>query len=62
MKPIYLIWERESYCDYDVVAVSFDKEKLINIVLQKNAECGYERFSLEEKEFDEFKEIGEGKF
>jgi hypothetical protein len=54
---VYLVWERESYCDYDVVFISFDDIKAKEVVEQKNTECGYERFSLDEMEFEKFKVI-----
>jgi hypothetical protein len=32
---VYLVWERESYCDYDVVFISFDDIKAKEVVEQK---------------------------
>lgn len=54
---IYLVWERESYCDYDVILITQDKEKAEKLVEIKNKEYECERFSIEEKELDKITEI-----
>lgn len=54
MKYVYLIWERQSYCDYDVIYATLDKneaEKFINDL------GGSNRFILEEMELDKEKEV-----
>jgi hypothetical protein len=57
MAKVYLVFEQESYCEYGVVYVSLDKNKAEEVVEQKNKECGYVRFRIEEKELDKYQEI-----
>lgn len=54
---IYLVWERESYCDYDVILVTRNKEKAEKLVKVKNKEYECERFYIEEKELDKITEV-----
>lgn len=54
---IYLIWERESYCDYDITYITLNKldAELMFENLKRN--CKYDRYSLEEKELNKFYNI-----
>lgn len=54
---IYLIWERQSYCDYNVVYLTEDKVKAEEKLNKLNSEDEYERYSLEEKELNKFYKI-----
>lgn len=54
---IYLIWERESYCDYDIVYITEDKVKAEEKLNKLNSQYEYERYSLEEKEQNKFYKI-----
>lgn len=54
---VYLIWERQSYCDYDVVYITHDKSKAEKLLTKLHSEYGVRRYSLEEKELEKFYEI-----
>lgn len=53
---IYLIWERHSYCDYNVVYISLNKSVAEEMLNKLNSEYEYERFSLEVMELDKYYE------
>ena len=50
---IYLIWERESYCDYDVIFITQDKEKAEKMIEELNSKYESERYWIDEKELNE---------
>lgn len=49
----YLVWKRQSYCDYNVIFVTFNKHLAEELVKNKNANSGYERFRFEERLLDQ---------
>jgi hypothetical protein len=51
---VYLVWEKESYCEYDVVFASLNKSNAEDIAKQKNNEIGYEKFFIKEIELEKF--------
>lgn len=50
---IYLVYERQSYCDYAVVFVTSDKDKSQEVIDEHKDK----KFWIEEIEFEELKEI-----
>lgn len=55
MKYVYLIWERQSYCDYDVIYATLDKSEAEKFINELGG--GSNRFILEEMELDKEKEV-----
>lgn len=49
MSKIYLVWERDSYCDYDVILITNDKEKAQKLVDDKNTQYECERCWVDER-------------
>ena len=55
MKYVYLIWERQSYCDYDVIYATLDKSEAEKFINELGG--GSNRFILEEMVLDKEKEV-----
>ena len=53
MKYVYLIWERDSYCDYDVIFATLNKNEAEKFMSEIGDSDSY--YSLEEMELDKEK-------
>lgn len=54
---IYLIWERESYCDYDVIFITQDKKKAKQMLDKLKSEDNENIYHLEKRKLDKLLSI-----
>lgn len=51
MGKVYLVWEYESYCDYDVIKIFSNEEKAKKFILTSKINSDYyPHYEVEEKE------------